>query len=182
MNNSNENFFVEVLKFSLLTLLVVLPFRMYIAKPFIVDGASMSPTFETGHYLIVDEISYKLEDPQRGEVVIFKYPKDPSRFFIKRIIGLPNETVEIIGGKVTIYNEETPDGVHLEEYYVEKTSRENIKVKLGENEYFVMGDNRGNSSDSRFWGALPKNLIIGKAFLRLLPINKIDVLPGNFDY
>lgn len=182
MNNSKENFFVEVLKFSLLTLLVVLPFRMYIAKPFIVDGASMSPTFETGHYLIVDEISYRIEDPQRGEVIIFKYPKDPSRFFIKRIIGLPNETVEIKNGKVTIYNINKPEGLNLEESYVKKGSLENTKVELGENEYFVMGDNRGNSSDSRFWGALPKDMIVGKAFLRLLPVNKIDVLPGNFDY
>lgn len=182
MNNSKENFFVEVLKFSLLTLLIVLPFRMYIAKPFIVDGASMSPTFETGHYLIVDEISYRIEDPQRGEVIIFKYPKDPSRFFIKRIIGLPNETVEIKNGKVTIYNINKPEGLILKESYVEKGSLENTRFELGENEYFVMGDNRGNSSDSRFWGALPKDMIVGKAFLRLLPINKIDVLPGNFDY
>lgn len=182
MNNSNENFFVEILKFSLLTLIIVLPFRMYIAKPFIVDGASMSPTFETGNYLIVDQLSYKFQEPERGEVVIFKYPKDQTRFFIKRIIGLPQETVEINDGKITIYNENSPEGLKLEEEYIKNWSGENTKYELDENEYFVMGDNRTNSSDSRFWGPLPNDLIVGRAFLRLLPINQISAFPGNFDY
>ncbi|OGD68836.1 signal peptidase I [Candidatus Campbellbacteria bacterium RIFCSPLOWO2_02_FULL_35_11] len=182
MNNSNENFFVEILKFSLLTLIIVLPFRMYIAKPFIVDGASMSPTFETGNYLIVDQLSYKFQEPERGEVVIFKYPKDQTRFFIKRIIGLPQETVEINDGKITIYKENKPEGLELEEEYIQNWSGENTKYILEENEYFVMGDNRTNSSDSRFWGPLPENLIVGRAFLRLLPVNQISAFPGNFDY
>lgn len=182
MNEKRDNFFIEVLKFSLLTLLIVLPFRMYVAKPFIVDGASMSPTFETGHYLIVDQISYQFESPERGEVIIFKYPKDETRFFIKRIVGLPGETVDINEGKVTIFNETNPDGMVLSEDYLENNLMINLRTEVGENEYFVMGDNRPNSSDSRVWGTLNEDLIIGRAFLRLLPLNKINLFPGNFNF
>ncbi|OGD66921.1 signal peptidase I [Candidatus Campbellbacteria bacterium RIFOXYC2_FULL_35_25] len=182
MNEKRENFFVEVLKFSIITIIIVLPFRMYIAKPFIVSGASMSPNFETGNYLIIDEISYKLGEPQRGEVIVFKYPNDPSRFFIKRIIGLPNETIKIKDNEVIIKNESYPEGMKLDEVYLKKPTEQNIERTLGNKEYFVMGDNRTNSSDSRFWGPLNKEFIVGRAFVRLLPINKIDLFPADFDY
>jgi len=182
MNEKRENFFVEVLKFSIITIIIVLPFRMYIAKPFIVSGASMSPNFETGNYLIIDEISYKLGEPQRGEVIVFKYPNDPSRFFIKRIIGLPNETIKIKDNEVIIKNESYPEGMKLDEVYLKKPTEQNIERTLGNNEYFVMGDNRTNSSDSRFWGPLNKEFIVGRAFVRLLPINKVDLFPADFDY
>ncbi len=180
--NKRDNFFIEVFKFSLLTLLIVLPFRMFIAKPFIVNGASMSPTFETGHYLIVDQISYKIHEPQRGEVIVFKYPKDETRFFIKRIIGLPNETIIIEDGKVTIKNEESPEGFTVEEDYVKNIAHKNMKQTLLDDEYFVMGDNRANSSDSRVWGALQDDFIIGKALIRLFPVTKIDLFPGEIIY
>ncbi|MBU4480482.1 signal peptidase I, partial [Patescibacteria group bacterium] len=153
MNENKENFFIEVLKFSLLTLLIVLPFRMYVAKPFIVSGASMSPTFETGNYLIVDELSYKIGNPERGDVIVFKYPKDETRFFIKRIIGLPSETVKIQNGEILIKNKENPDGFKINEDFIKKTTAENMESVLEDDEYFVMGDNRTNSSDSRSWGA-----------------------------
>ena len=182
MNEKRENFFVEVLKFSIITIIIFLPFRMYIAKPFIVSGASMSPNFETGNYLIIDEISYKLGEPQRGEVIVFKYPNDPSRFFIKRIIGLPNETIKIKDNEVIIKNESYPEGMKLDEVYLKKPTEQNIERTLGNKEYFVMGDNRTNSSDSRFWGPLNKEFIVGRAFVRLLPINKIDLFPADFDY
>lgn len=183
MNESKDNFFIEVLKFSLITLIIVLPFRLYIAKPFIVNGASMYPTFNNGHYLIVDQVSYNfIEEPQRGEVIVFKYPKDTSRFFIKRIIGLPEETVIMENGKVKIINKENPEGLYLIENYLEKLSGDNLNIKLSDDEYFVMGDNRNNSSDSRSWGPLKKEKIIGRVFLRLLPFTKIDLFPGNFNY
>jgi signal peptidase I len=182
MNENKNNFLYEVLKFSIITLLIVLPFRMYIAKPFIVNGASMSPTFETGDYLIVDEITYKINEPERGEVVVFKYPLDPSRFFIKRIVGLPNETIEIKNGAVFIKNKNNPDGFQLEEEYILNKSYKNTVYSLSDGQYFVMGDNRSNSSDSRTWGSLDKNFIIGRAFIRLLPLNQIDFMPGNFDF
>lgn len=182
MNETQDNFFIEVLKFSIITLVIVLPFRMYIAKPFIVNGASMSPTFETGSYLIIDQLTYKIKEPQRGDIVVFKYPNDPSRFFIKRIIGLPKETVEIINGHTIIKNGNNLEGIEIKENYVKNLSNDNTKYMLSDNEYFVMGDNRINSSDSRIWGALPKNLIVGKVFVRLFPLNKIDLKPGEFNF
>ena len=172
----------EIVKFFALAAIIVLPIRTYIAQPFIVNGSSMDPTFASGQYLIVDELSYRLGEPKRGDVVVLRYPRDPSKFFIKRVIGMPNETVEITGGVVTIKTAANPLGFQLEEPYIEFEKRDNVTQKLGDSEYFVMGDNRAASSDSRAWGTVPEKLIIGKAFLRLLPIASADVLPGSYEH
>jgi len=173
--------FWELVRFALIAIAVVLPVRFFIAQPFVVSGSSMVPTFENGDYLIVDEISYTLGTPKRGDVVIFRYPKDPSKFFIKRIIGLPDETVSIKGNIVTIVNKENPDGFELLEPFIKNTANNNTSVKLDDDEYFVMGDNRSGSSDSRVWGPVKKNLLVGRALLRLLPVNKIGVMPGQLE-
>lgn len=170
----------DLLKFAALAAVIVLPIRAYVAQPFIVSGRSMIPTFQEGQYLIVDEISYHLHDPQRGDVVIFKYPKDPSKYFIKRVMGLPGETLEIRGGDVIIYNKENPEGIEIDQPFVENTSNNNMKTELGADEYFVMGDNRRESSDSRYWGAVPRDMMIGRALVRLFPIAKASYLPGDF--
>ncbi|MFZ2072264.1 MAG: signal peptidase I [Minisyncoccia bacterium] len=172
--------FWELARFAIIAILIVIPIRIFIAQPFIVSGSSMFPTFENRQYLIVDEVSYKLKNPERNDVVIFKYPKDTKKFFIKRIIGLPNETVDIKGNEVTIINKEHPEGFKLDQSYVKNNSNSDIHFELKDDEFFVMGDNRGASSDSRYWGAVPRKLLVGKAFLRLLPINKISILPGSF--
>jgi signal peptidase I len=152
---------------------------MFIAQPFIVSGESMDNTFHSGEYLIVDQLSYYFEKPNRGDVVIFRYPRDPSKFFIKRVIGLPGDTVTITNAQVTITNEESPDGFTLIEPYVEAmTPDAPLTEVLGEREYFVMGDNRNRSSDSRSWGVLQEDRIIGRAFLRLFPPGEFDYLPG----
>lgn len=177
-----KDFIWEIVKFAILAAIIVLPIRAFIAQPFIVSGRSMDPTFATGQYLIVDELSYRFEKPNRGDIVIFRYPKNPSKFFIKRIIGLPNETVEIKDGKVLIKTKTKPEGFLLEEPYVKFKKDDNITRKLGDNEYFVMGDNRAESMDSRIWGAVPEKLIVGKAFLRLFPIASAEVMPGNYEY
>ena len=179
MSESKENFIIETLKFSLVAILIVLPFRMFIAQPFLVSGASMSPNFETGNYLIVDQLSYNFEDPQRGEIIIFRYPNDPKKFFIKRVIGLPNETVKISSSKVFIKNTENPNSFELDEPYLQNTGSKDTETTLKEDEYYVMGDNRPASSDSRVWGVLPEDLIVGRAFLRLFPFNKISVFPES---
>lgn len=181
-NQKKENPIIEIVRFSIIALIIVIPIRMFVAQPFIVSGASMEDTFHTGQYLIVDQISYHLHDPARGDVIVFRYPKDPSKFFIKRIIGLPGDTVKIEGSEVTIINEANPDGFIISEPYIKSMSPNNqLTEKLGEREYFVMGDNRDRSSDSRAWGVLTEDRIIGKAFLRLFPPSAVDILPGAIE-
>ncbi len=175
------SFFMEIVKFTTIAVIIVVPFRLFIAQPFVVSGASMDPTFETGEYLIVDQLSYKFEDPQRESVVVFRYPKDTTKFFIKRIIGLPGETIEIHGTSVKIKNTEHPEGIILNEPYVaiNHEKQEDMTFTLKENQYFVMGDNRSGSSDSRMWGPVDAKLITGRPFVRLLPLSKISLFPGN---
>jgi len=135
----------------------------------------MESAFEDGDYLIINEISYRFSEPQRGEVVVFRFPEDPKQFFIKRIIGLPNETVEIKNNKVKVFNEKNPDGFILDESgYLDSNqiTEGSLRLKLYENEYFVLGDNRLHSSDSRRWGTLDKNFITGKVFVRAWPVNE----------
>ena len=176
-NAPKENFWRELVKLVLISLVIVIPFRIYIAQPFIVDGASMDPTFETGNYLIVDELSYKFENPQRGSVLIFKYPRDPRKSFIKRVIGLPGETVSLREGKITIVNAEHPEGIKLDEPYVKLTKEDTVDYIVGENEYFVMGDNRYGSADSRVWGMVPAANIVGRPILQFYPPK---VFPGDY--
>jgi signal peptidase I len=176
-----ESFVVEIFKFAVLALVIVVPFRMFIAQPFIVSGASMVPTFETGQYLIVDQLTYHLERPARGDVVVFRFPGDTTKFFIKRVIGEPNETIQLRGKDVTI---KEPDGkaFTLDEPYLDPANVKDdyLTVTLGPDEYFVMGDNRAASSDSRVWGPVPAKLLVGRAFVRLLPLNEIGIKPGSY--
>lgn len=181
---NKSDFIWETVKFAIFALIVVLPIRMYVAQPFIVSGSSMDPTFNNGNYLIVDQISYRFEKPRRGEVIVFKYPNDPSKFFIKRIIGLPGEKVEIRNGEVYIKSSSQGDSFKLSESYIEsgRQKYDNWDTVLGPDEYFVMGDNRIASSDSRVWGALKEKFIVGRALVRLLPITEASIFPGEATY
>lgn len=181
-NNSEKKkkfgFVSDTIRFTLIALLIVVPFRMFIAQPFLVNGASMEPTFQNGDYLIVDELSYQFAEPERGSVLIFKYPLDQNKYFIKRVIGLPGEIVKIENGKVSIINEEYPEGFKLNEPYIVLTKNDTLEKKVPEKEYFVMGDNRGGSLDSRYWGTLKEKFIIGRPLIRLYPIQEINLWPG----
>ena len=180
-DEQQENFFVELLKFFLIAVVIVIPIRLWVAQPFIVSGASMEPTFDTGQYLIIDEFSYNnFTDPHRGDVVIFRYPLNTSEFFIKRIIGLPGETVTIADEKVYITDIQGDTRLLPEPYIVNKGNGSPQSVTLTANQYFVMGDNRPDSSDSRVWGPVPRNDIVGRAFVRLLPVDKLGTWPGLF--
>ena len=173
------SFIWETVKIIVISLAIILPIRYYLVQPFFVKGASMDPNFENGDYLLVDEISYRFRPPERGEVIVFRYPFDPSQFFIKRIIGLPNETIEIRNDKVKIFDSSHPDGVVLEEGYLaslEETQGDMV-VRLKDGEYFVMGDNRLQSSESRRWGTLDKKFITGRALIRLWPLGHITTIP-----
>lgn len=172
--------FWELVRFAAIALIIVVPIRLFFAEPFIVSGSSMVPTFENKDYLIVDKISYELGSPKRDDVVVFRYPLDTTKFFIKRIIGLPGETVNIKGNEVTIINSTHTTGFKLDQPFVKNISNDEKHIVLANDEYYVMGDNRSGSSDSRYWGPVKRNLLTGRAFLRLLPIGKIDVLPGNY--
>lgn len=177
---NGEHPLAEIVRFSLIALLIVVPIRMFVAQPFIVSGASMETTFHSGEYLIVDQVSYHFHQPARGDVIIFRYPRDPSKFFIKRVIGLPGDTITIEDGIVKISNEENPDGFVLDEPYAETMPVAPKMIEtLGDREYFVMGDNRDESSDSRAWGVLQEERIIGRALVRLFPPSVVDYLPGE---
>ena len=137
----------------------------------------MEPNFENGEYLLIDELSYYFRLVERGEVVVFHYPLDTSKYYIKRVIGLPEEIVEIKNSQVIIYNDEYPGGLTLNESYLPKnlTTNGQIKEKLGKDEYFVLGDNRSASYDSRRWGVLPKNDIVGRVWVRAWPFSRAAI-------
>lgn len=168
-------FILETAKIIIISLAIIIPIRYYLIQPFFVKGASMEENFHDGDYLLIDEISYRFSQPRRGDVIVFRYPENRSQFFIKRIIGLPNETIEIKNDKVIIYNSEFPEGFPLQEEYLASYQEtvDNLFVKLDRDDYYVLGDNRLQSSDSRRWGTLDKSFITGRAFMRLWPISKV---------
>ncbi len=174
----------EVVKVVAISLAIILPVRYYLIQPFYVKGASMEPNFHDHQYLIVDEISYRFSAPQRGHVVVFRYPKNPQEYFIKRIIGLPNEGVQIKDGQVIIYNQEHPNGLELEEEYLPENLKtyndSDWKINLGEGEYYVLGDNRVASRDSRSFGAVDKSFIIGKILFRGWPLTNITLFNKSY--
>ena len=168
----------ELMIFIALAAVIVVPIRLFVAQPFVVEGQSMAPTFENGDYLIVDEISHEIWDPMRGDVVVFRFPGDTSVFYIKRIIGLPGEKVHIDRGIVTITK---PDGTTItldEPYVIQEDASYSPDKNLGAGQYYVLGDNRANSSDSRVWGPLPEEDIMGTPLTRLLPVSNTDWNPG----
>jgi signal peptidase I len=171
------SYILEIIKIVIISLAIIIPVRYFLIQPFYVKGASMEPNFYDHEYLIIDEISYRFNEPKRGDIIVFKYPRDTSQYFIKRVIGLPNEEIEISDGKITVYNEENPDGAVIDETYLKegvKTSG-NQTVTLGPDEYFVLGDNRSSSYDSRSFGPITRNLIVGRTWIRGWPFDKIKI-------
>jgi len=172
--------FGETVRFIIVSLVIVFGVRYFIAQPFIVSGESMVPTFENGEYLIVDELSYRFREPARDDVIIMRYPLDPKKYFIKRIIGLPGETLAFDGTQITVTSANDKNPIVLDEPFIQNQKDTYLTVLLKENEYFVLGDNRPASSDSRVWGPLPRKDIIGSPIVRLFPLTRIDWRPGAF--
>lgn len=169
-------FVSELLKIGLLAAVTIGFVRYFLFKPFYVKGASMEPNFYDHEYLIIDEITYRLREPERGEVIVFRYPPKSKEYFLKRVIGLPGERVKISEGKVTVYNDEHPEGIAVEESYLPKdllTIGERI-TQLAGDEYFVLGDNRTNSFDSRRFGPIHRDLIVGRAWFRGWPFSRMQ--------
>ncbi len=169
-------FLLELIKISLLAGVTIFLIRYYLFKPFYVKGQSMEPNFFEKEYLIIDEISYRLRSPERGEVIVFRYPENPKEYFLKRVIGLPGERVKISNNQVIIYNDQYPEGKVLEEAYLPsyvETLGDKITT-LGPDQYFVLGDNRSNSLDSRRIGPVDKSYIVGRAWFRGWPVNRMQ--------
>lgn len=147
--------------------------RTFIVELYVVDGPSMRPTLESEERLVVNKFIYRFRPPEKGEVLVFQYPRDPSRDFIKRVIATPGDTVEIREGRVLVN-----DQILTEDYTLEKTRSEYPKSTVPEGRIFVMGDNRNNSEDSRFAdvGFVPYDLIKGKALLVFWPISQYKTL------
>lgn len=169
-------FVAELVEIIAISLAIIIPVRYFLVQPFYVKGASMEPNFYDGEYLIIDELSYRLREPKRGEVVILRYPLDPRQYFIKRIIGLPGETVTIGNGKILILNDVNPGGIFLDEkeYLSEDIyTYGEITTTLDGGEYLVLGDNRRASLDSRSFGTLNEKLIIGRVWFRGWPVERV---------
>ena len=163
-------FIWEIVKIVIIALAIVIPVRYFIFQPFFVEGSSMEPNFHNGDYLIVDEISYRFSNPRRGDVIVFRYPNDPTKRFIKRVIGLPGETVEVKNGRVIIFKGskevKLDESAYLPSYLITPDCK---PLFLGSGDYFVLGDNRMRSFDSEDWGVLPRRNIIGKVIIRAWP-------------
>jgi len=168
----------EVAKIVIISLCIVIPIRYFLFQPFFVKGMSMEPNFDDGQYLIIDEITPRFEGYKRGEVIVFKFPQNPSLYYIKRIIGLPGETIELSGNKISIVGKENNEEFILNEgdYLSSTPNYQNLKIDLKSNEYFVLGDNRDASADSRRWGTLPSKYIVGRVWLRAWPFDKFETV------
>ena len=167
------------LKGILLVVLLALIFRMLIIQPFVVIGRSMEPNFHDRDYLVIDKLTYRFRAPKRGEVIIFHPKPTPQESYIKRIVGLPGETVEVKSGKVFINDKSLSENYTLSDTSV-PLNRDYPKTRLGTEEYFVFGDNRDHSSDSREIGAVPRVNIQGRVAIVLLPIKnfKLPYVPS----
>ena len=169
-------FVIEIVQIVVVAAAIIIPVRFFLVQPFYVRGASMEPTFFDKEYLLIDEITYRFAEPKRGDVVVFRYPRDPSEFFIKRIVGMPGDTVDVKDGGVTITNQDHAGGVVLEETYLDQpVTIGNKHVTLNPDEYFLLGDNRGSSLDSRNFGPVKEEYIVGKVWLRGLPLDRFSL-------
>jgi signal peptidase I len=177
---------LEVVEIALIAVGAVFIVRTFFVQPFLVSGSSMVPTFQNGDYVLVDEFSYHIEPIARGDVVVFHDPQDWSTYFIKRIIGLPGETIQIANNQITVFSTSTPNGLTLDETYLPAGTPTGpvdcdggtflngvCTYTLSSSTYLAFGDNRPESYDSRSWGPLPSKNIVGIVRVRLWPLNEI---------
>jgi signal peptidase I len=189
-----KSFFSDLLMFVLditQTFIVAFAFFLliygFVVQPHKVSGESMMSTLHDGELILTNKIEYRFRQPERGDVITFKAPKDPKKDYIKRIIGLPGEKIEISNNQIKIYNKEQPDGFILKETYLDDFQvtdpglyfRADEATEIPTNEYMTMGDNRLNSYDSRAWGTLKKEAIIGKAWFVYWPFNRMGFDPDH---
>lgn len=165
---------LELIKVIVLAGITIGAVRYFIFKPFVVHGASMSPNFYENEYLIIDEISYRFKEPARGDIVVLRNPHKKEEFFLKRVIGMPGERIVVRDSQVFLAKDKDMTPIALQESYI--PAREftpgAVDITLGENEYYVMGDNRDASLDSRIFGPIHGDTIIGRVLLRGWPFSR----------
>lgn len=185
---------LEMARVFVLAVVIIIPVRVFLFQPFFVQGSSMEPNFQDGEYLVISEFGYKqtnvgwwnsswfqvkpFQDMARQDVAVFRFPKNTEEFFIKRVIGLPGEAVEIRKGKVIIYNQEHPDGFVLDESaYIghDVLTQDMPRTQINQDQYLMMGDNRMFSYDSRAFGPVNKDKIIGRVLLRAWPTQRFSL-------
>jgi len=191
MSNSSiksvSEFVVDVLETAVIALSIFIIIYLLAFQPHEVNGQSMDgiDNFHNGQLILTDKLSYRFKEPQRGEVIVFKYPLNKSYDYIKRIIGLPGESIMLVDNQIYIYNSEFPEGKIIDEslYIGENVLtqgraflEEAQKITISDDSYFVMGDNRPESSDSRTWGFVPRKNIIGRSYFRYWPPNQIGLI------
>lgn len=173
----------DIIKTAVFVLVFALVVRSFLIQPFIVDGSSMEPTFHDQEYLMVEKLGTTIKKPTRGDIIVFRYPLQPSLNYVKRIIGVPGDRVVIGGGKVTVYNNANPSGLVLKEHYLSNNTQTLVRNELVEHSwvvnndgYFVMGDNRDHSDDSRSWGLVPGKNVIGKVWITVYPLANFGLI------
>jgi len=177
------SFFLDIIEIGVIALAVFVLMYLFLFQPHQVRGNSMYPNFYDLEYLLTDKISYRFSQPERGEVVIFKAPRNEEYEYIKRVIGLPGEKIRIREGNVFINDKLINEAYLPSEFYTRggSFSAEDQTIKIEEDKYFVLGDNRSHSSDSRDWGSVPRENIVGKAWFRYWPPEKIGII-GEVEY
>lgn len=178
----------SLLLWIIIIIIIVKSIQAFIVQPFIVDGGSMLPTYHNREFLFVDKLTYRFKAPERGDIVIFKLYEDDKnpyngKYLIKRLIGLPGERIVVKNGITTIYNKENPNGFTIKEPFILYGDiNKDADITLDNNHYFVMGDNRAQSYDSRYWGALKGEDIKGQVFFRVYPLSAAGYEPGRYHY
>lgn len=175
------SYFVEFIETIVIFGAIFAALYLFVAQFHKVSGSSMVPTFQSGDYLITEKISYRFRDPKHGEIIVLKNPRDESQDFIKRIVAVPGDTLKIsnntiyVNGKA-VKEDYLPAGINTR---AGSFIREGETIKTGSNQYFVLGDNRDHSSDSREWGAVTKEEIVGRAYFRYFPFTSIGLLTSK---
>lgn len=164
---------LQLLEVIFLVAIIVLPVRFFLFEPFFVLGDSMLPNYENYDYLLIEKISYRFRQPQREDVVIFRPPVNPHVYYIKRVVGLPGETVKITGGQVAVANAQGQSVSLSEPYLGRQRTPGDYEFNLGQGEYFVLGDNRSESYDSRRWGPISQGAIVGRVLVRVVPLREL---------
>jgi signal peptidase I len=173
-------FLLDIVEIVVIALAMFVVMYIFLFQPHQVRGLSMYPTFYDSDYLLTDKLTYRLAQPKRGEVIIFKAPNNEEYDYIKRIIGLPGETVKVSNNHVYI-NDKVLDEPYLPSTYQTfggKFWQEGQSIPVPDGQYFVLGDNREHSSDSREWGPVPRANIIGKAWVRYWPPSRAGIIPS----